>query len=74
MARCEICGKGTAFGNNVSHSNKKTPRVWKANIQKKKVIINGVSVYVNICTKCLKAGKLEEYVKRMNKSSKKVSV
>lgn len=73
MAGCEICGKGTLFGNNVSHSNKKTPRTWKANIQKKKIVINGIVEYIHICTKCLKAGKLEEHLKRMNKLSRKVS-
>lgn len=60
MARCEFCGKGTTFGHNVSHSNKKTRRVWKPNIQKKKVVIGGITKYVKICTKCLKAGKLNE--------------
>lgn len=60
MARCEICGKGTSFGHNVSHSNKKTRRVWKANIQRKKILIDGVTKYIKICAKCLKAGKLEK--------------
>ncbi|MEN2997453.1 MAG: 50S ribosomal protein L28 [Brevinematia bacterium] len=60
MARCEVCGKGTKFGNNVSHSNKKTRRVWKVNIQRKKVIIDGKVKYVKICSKCLKAGKLDK--------------
>ncbi|MCX8029219.1 MAG: 50S ribosomal protein L28 [Brevinematales bacterium] len=65
MARCEICGKGTSFGHNVSHSNKKTRRVWKPNVQKKRVLINGINKSINICTKCLKAGKIEEYVKKV---------
>ncbi|MFN4245973.1 MAG: 50S ribosomal protein L28 [Brevinematia bacterium] len=60
MARCWFCEKGTVFGHNVSHSNKKTRRLWKANIQRKKAIVNGVVKYVNICTKCLKAGKLNK--------------
>jgi hypothetical protein len=24
--RCEVCGKGPQFGNNVSHANNRTPR------------------------------------------------
>ncbi|MBR3602680.1 MAG: 50S ribosomal protein L28, partial [Lachnospiraceae bacterium] len=28
MAKCDICGKGVHFGNNVSHSNRKTNRIW----------------------------------------------
>lgn len=30
---CEVCGKGTLAGNNVSHSNRHTKRAWKPNIQ-----------------------------------------
>ncbi|MGB9621499.1 MAG: 50S ribosomal protein L28 [Brevinematia bacterium] len=62
MARCDFCGKGTIFGHNVSHSNKKTRRIWKANIQRKKVTINGITKYIHICSKCLKAGKLYQLV------------
>ena len=28
MAKCEICAKEVAFGNNVSHSNRKTSRTY----------------------------------------------
>jgi ribosomal protein L28 len=31
--RCYSCGKGVAFGNNVSHANNKTRRTWKPNLQ-----------------------------------------
>ena len=38
MARvCEICGKGATTGNNVSHANNKTKRLWQVNLQKVKV-------------------------------------
>ncbi len=56
MARvCSICGKGTMSGNKVSHSNRKTRRTWRANVQKK-VIVNqsGKTVRAYICTRCLR--------------------
>ena len=31
MAKCAICEKGAHFGNNVSHSNRKTNRIWHSN-------------------------------------------
>ena len=37
MAKCDICGKGVHFGNNVSHSNRKANRTWGANVQKVKI-------------------------------------
>ncbi|MCR5556911.1 MAG: 50S ribosomal protein L28, partial [Butyrivibrio sp.] len=33
MAKCDICGKGVHFGNNVSHSHRRSNRVWKSNVQ-----------------------------------------
>jgi len=31
---CQVTGRKPAFGNNVSHSNRKTRRRWNVNIQK----------------------------------------
>lgn len=36
--RCNITGKGTISGHNVSHSQVKTNRTFKANIQSKNLI------------------------------------
>ena len=41
---CEICHKGTMSGNNVSHSNRKTRRTFKANVQKVSYVENGKEV------------------------------
>lgn len=54
MQRCEITGKGMTFGNQISHSHRVTGRVWKPNLQTTKVVINGVTVKVKVCTKTLK--------------------
>jgi large subunit ribosomal protein L28 len=35
MSECELTGKKTMSGNNVSHSERKTRRKFKVNIQKK---------------------------------------
>lgn len=57
--RCEICGKGRVFGNKVSFSNKKSNRSWAPNVRRVKAVVNGATKRINVCTKCLKAGKLE---------------
>jgi len=54
---CDVCGKQPVFGNNVSHSHKKTKKVFKPNIVKTKVLYEGKIQNINICTKCLKANK-----------------
>lgn len=59
---CDICKKKPGFGNNVSHSNRKTKRVFKPNIHKTKVEINGKIMYLNLCTKCLKSNKVKKVI------------
>ena len=34
MAKCEVCGKGVHFGNNVSHSHRRSNRAWNSNVQR----------------------------------------
>lgn len=51
---CNICGKGQASGNNVSHSNRKTRRTFKANVQKVSYVEDGKEVKGYVCTRCLK--------------------
>jgi large subunit ribosomal protein L28 len=57
-SRCYSCGKGVAFGNNVSHANNKTRRVWKPNLQVVRTLVNGKVTKVKVCTSCLSAGKV----------------
>ena len=57
---CNVCGKGQASGNNVSHSNRKTPKLYEANLQKVSVKKeNGTVSKEYVCTRCLKSGKVE---------------
>ena len=56
---CYVCRKGVAFGNNVSHANNKTRRVWKPNLQVARVVADGKVIKVKVCTRCLKAGKIQ---------------
>ena len=58
-AICDVCGKGPGFGHSISHSHRRTKRRWNPNIQRVKALINGVTPKrVNVCTSCLKAGKV----------------
>ena len=55
MAKCQLCGKAPSFGNNVSHAHNLTRRMWKPNIQKATLTLDGgISVQMKICTKCLR--------------------
>ena len=59
MAKCAICGKGAHFGNNVSHSNRKTSKMWKSNIKSVRIKVNGGTKKTHVCTSCLKSGAVE---------------
>lgn len=56
--RCEVCGKGQVSGNKVSHSMRHTRRKWNANIQSVKVNDNGTIRRANVCTRCMRSGKV----------------
>jgi large subunit ribosomal protein L28 len=57
-AKCEFCGKGPQFGNNVSHANNKTRRRWNANLQAVRAKVSGTSKRITVCTSCIKTGKV----------------
>ena len=56
---CSVCGKGKLSGNLVSHSNRKTPRSYNANVQKVKVVKDGVVTKQYVCARCLKSNSIE---------------
>jgi len=59
MARvCEVCGKGPMSGHNVSHSERKTNRTWKPNLQKIRIREGKTARRALVCTSCLKANKV----------------
>jgi large subunit ribosomal protein L28 len=55
---CEICGKRRMVGHKVSHSNIKTKRVKKPNLQTVKVIVKGRTRRMRVCTRCIRSGKI----------------
>lgn len=59
---CEVCGKGKIAGFNVSHSHLKTKRTWKPNIQRVRAIVEGDVKRVNVCTRCLRSGKVQRAI------------
>lgn len=56
---CFVCKKSVVSGNQVSHSNKHSKRVWKPNLQRIKVVIEGTPQRISVCTRCLRSGKVE---------------
>jgi len=59
MAKCAVCGKSVHFGNNVSHSHRRSNRIWKSNIRRVKCKVNGAPKHIYVCSRCLRSGAVE---------------
>ncbi len=65
---CAICNKGPQYGQNIRHVHSgswalrapRTKRRWMPNLQSAKVLKNGQPTRIQVCAKCLKAGKVEK--------------
>ena len=59
MAKCAFCGKSVHFGNAVSHSHRRSNKIWKSNLKSVRVKTDGGSKKMYVCTSCLRSGKVE---------------
>lgn len=60
--RCAICDKRVTAGNQISHSHRKSKRTWSPNLQRVRVNDNGTPVRMNVCTRCLRSGKVNRSI------------
>jgi large subunit ribosomal protein L28 len=58
-AKCDICGRGPGFGMQVSHSHRRSPKRWNPNIQPVRARVKGATKRLNVCARCIKAGKVQ---------------
>lgn len=59
MAKCDVCGKGAHFGIKVSHSHRRSNKIWKSNVKTVRCKVNGTPKKMHVCTSCLRSGKVE---------------
>ncbi len=59
MAKCDICNKGAHFGIKVSHSHRRSNKMWSANVKSVRVKVNGGARRMHVCTSCLRSGLVE---------------
>lgn len=62
MAVCSVCDKKRVTGNNVSHANNRSKRIFMPNLQKVKVQTGHGVRRVHVCTRCLRSGKIKKAV------------
>lgn len=54
MYKCDLTGKGKQYGSNVSFSQRHTKKVWKPNLQKKTLMIDGKKVTMRLSTQAIR--------------------
>lgn len=54
--QCEICGKGTVTGRQLSHAHNVTSRTWEPNLRRVRAVVAGTSRRVRVCARCLRSG------------------
>lgn len=60
--KCDLCGKHTTFGRNIRHKHSgrwkrkapRTSRTFKPNIQRRRIVVDGKRVRMNVCTSCMR--------------------
>jgi large subunit ribosomal protein L28 len=57
---CEICGRSTAFGHQISHAHNVTKRTWEPNLQRVRAWVDGGVRRLRVCTRCLRSGKVQK--------------
>jgi large subunit ribosomal protein L28 len=53
----------------VSHSHVRTKRRWNPNIQRVRALVNGSPKRVDVCTSCIRAGKITKVANRTTTSN-----
>lgn len=51
------------YGHSVSHAHNLTKRVWNPNLQRVRALVNGQVRNLDVCTRCLRSGKVEKAVR-----------
>ncbi|HNV99737.1 MAG TPA: 50S ribosomal protein L28 [Chitinophagales bacterium] len=80
MARvCELTGKKTISGNNVSHSNRKTRRKFYPNLQEKKFFIPEENRWVTLkvstsAIRTISKKGLSAYLKELRQAGKTINI
>jgi large subunit ribosomal protein L28 len=57
---CEVCGKTPVFGNKVSHAHNVSPRRWMPNLQRVRAVVEGTVRRIDVCTRCIRSGKVQK--------------
>lgn len=67
------CGKGVMYGHNVSHSKRRTRKIFKPNLHSSRIQTTTGFVRLKLCTKCLRTIKKVQLMDKVETSPAPVS-
>jgi large subunit ribosomal protein L28 len=56
--KCYVCGKGPMVGNNVSHANNRTKKIYRPNLFRVRANIDGSVKRIKVCSRCLRSDRI----------------
>ncbi|MCG2691906.1 50S ribosomal protein L28 [Microgenomates group bacterium] len=59
--KCQNCGKGVQYGNFVSHAKNRVKRLFKPNLKRVTIIVEGKKKRLILCTSCVRTIKKQSY-------------
>jgi large subunit ribosomal protein L28 len=59
--KCDNCGKGVQYGHHVSHAKNKVNRVFKPNLKRVTMMVDGVKKRLTLCAQCVRTVKKKAY-------------
>ena len=71
--KCGNCGKGVMYGHNVSHSKRRTRKIFKPNLHSTRINLGGRFVRLKLCTKCLRLFKQVSVATQASKAAPQVA-
>ena len=60
---CEICGKQSVAGHRISHAHNVSNRKFRPNLRTVRATTAGGSKRIDVCTRCLRSGKVTKTVR-----------
>ncbi len=60
--QCDVCGKKSLKAAKISFSHKQNVHRQEPNLQSVKVMQNGTVKRINVCTSCIRAGKVQRAI------------
>jgi large subunit ribosomal protein L28 len=65
----EVCEKTAMSGHKISHSDRKSNRKWAPNVQRVRVMVGPSVRRLNVCTSCLRSGKVSRALPKVSVSA-----